>query len=148
MSHTTSIDNIVFSDIAALRAAVAELKTRGVRCDLLENSTPRAYYAAQQGMGKADFVLKLHDAPYDVGFYKTTDKVGYVARTDLFAGHVARILGVQAKPNEKAEQAALGRLNQTYAVHAATRKAVAQGMTVQRVNAPDGSVRLVVGNIR
>jgi len=41
-------------------------------------------------------------------------------------------------------QAALGKLNQTYAIHATTRAAVAKGMQVRRVNGNDGSVRLVV----
>ena len=71
-----------------------------------------------------------------------------VARTDLFMGHVARVLGATAGQNETAGQAALGKLYQTYAIHAATRKAVQQGMTVRRVNNNDGSVRLVVSGIK
>lgn len=148
MSHTTAIENIVFSDIAALQSAVNELAAKGLRCSLVKDAQPRAYYQNQSGMGKADYVLKLEDAPYDIGFYRDTKKKGLVARTDLFAGHVARVLGAKATGSETAQQAALGRLNQMYAIHAATRKAVSQGMSVKRVNNDDGSVRLVVGNIR
>lgn len=148
MSHTSEISNIVFSDIAALKAAVNELSSKGIKCALVENAKPRAYYSNQQGMEQAPYVLQLHDAPYDVGFYAKSKGAGYVARTDLFAGHVARILGATAKPGEEAQQAALGKLYQTYAIHAATRKAVQQGMTVQRVNNSDGSVRLVVGGFK
>ena len=148
MSHTSEVSNIVFADIPALRAAVNELASRGIKCALVQNATPRAYFANQQGMGAADYVLQLHDAPYDVGFYKNDKNTGYVARTDLFAGHVGRILGAAKQKGESDQQAALGKLNQTYAVHAAMRKAVAQGMSVTRVNNADGSVRLVVGGIK
>ena len=145
MSHTTSIENIVFSDIAALTAAVTELNTKGVRCSLVKGGTPRAYYANQAGMGAADYVLKLEDCQYDIGFYQNAAKKGLEARTDLFANHVQRVLGVQAQKGESAQMAALGKLNQTYAIHAATRKAIQQGRTVRRVNNNDGSVRLVIG---
>lgn len=148
MSHTTEISSIVFSDIAALQAAVNELSSKGIRCSLVKGGKPRAYYQDQQGMGNADYVLRLEDSPYDIGFYQDAKAKGLVARTDLFAGHIARILGVKAQGNENAQQAALGRLNQTYAIHAATRKAVQQGMTVRRINNDDGSVRLVVGGIK
>lgn len=148
MSHTTAIDNIVFSDIAALTAAVNELNTKGVKCSLVKGGVPRAYYANQAGMGVADYVLKLDGCQYDVGFYHDKAKNGLVAKTDLFANHVAGVLGVRAGTGESSAQAALGKLNQTYAIHAATRRAVQQGMTVRRVNNQDGSVRLVVGGIR
>ncbi len=148
MSHTTEVNDIVFSDIEALKAAVNELNTRGVKCSLVKGGTPRAYYQNQQGMGAADYTLQLADSPYDIGFYRDNAKKGLVARTDLFMGHVSRLLGAQGQTGEKAEQAALGKLYQTYAIHAATRKAVQQGMSVKRVNNSDGSVRLVVGGIR
>ncbi len=142
MSHTTEIGEIVFKDMAALEAAIEEMKANGVRCSLLRKTTPLAYYQHQKGLGAADYVLKLEDAPYDVGFYKDDKKGGYVARTDLFLGHVARVLGAQAKGSESPAQASLGKLYQTYAVHAATRQAVKQGYMVRRVNKPDGTVSL------
>lgn len=148
MSHTTEINNIVFADIEALKAAVNELTSKGVKCTLIKGGTPRAYYQNQQGMGEAEYVLQLQDAPYDIGFYRDSVKKGLVARTDLFMGHVQRVLGANVSAGESQGQAALGRLYQTYAIHAATRKAVQQGMSVKRVNNEDGSVRLVVGGIK
>ena len=148
MSHTTEIADIVFSDIAALTAAVNELASKGVKCSLTKGGTPRAYYENQQGLGPADYVLRLDGAPYDIGFYQDAKKKGLVARTDLFAGRVAGVLGAPATGKETAAQAALGRLYQTYAIHAATRKAVAQGLSVKRMNNADGSVKLVVGGYR
>jgi hypothetical protein len=148
MSHTTEISSIVFTDTAALVAAVNELANKGVKCSLEKGGTPRAFYQNQAGMGAADYVLRLAEAKYDVGFYSDKTKRGMVARTDLFAGSVAQVLGTSRGANDTPEQAAMGKLYQTYAIHAATRKAVQQGMTVQRVNNDDGSVRLVVGGIR
>ncbi len=149
MSHTSEVSGIVFMDIEALRSAVNELKTKGIKCSLVANSVPRAFYPNQTGLGLAPWVLKLDDSPYDVGFYQDGKAKGYTARTDLWGGHVSRILGstAPAKTGENPTQVALGRLFQTYAVHAATRKAVQQGMTVKRIDAPDGGVRLVIGGI-
>ena len=149
MSHTTTIDDIVFTDVEALKAAVNELSAKGVKCSLEKNTTARAFYQNQDGMaGTHAYVLRLHDCPYDVAFSMDAKKKGLVARTDLFAGRVAGVLGAPAAGKETAAQAALGRLYQTYAIHAATRKAVAQGLSVKRMNNADGSVRLVVGGYR
>ena len=123
MSHTSEISAVAIVDIAALEGAVSDLKASGVRCSLVKNAKPRAFYNNQQGMGVAPYVLKLEDSPYDVGFYEN-GQGGYVARTDLFAGHIQRILGTTVRgPKETAEQAALGKLYQTYAVNAAIRQA-------------------------
>lgn len=143
MSHTTEISGIVFRDVEALTLAVNEMAANGIKCSLVANATPRAYYENQQGLGKADYVLTLKDSPYDVGFYKDEKKGGFVARTDLFMGHVAKVLGVTDKSAAPA-QAALGRLYSTYAVHATMRQAARGGQTVRRINNPDGSVRLAV----
>jgi len=144
MSHTTEISSIVFNDIEALRLAVRDLQAAGVKCTLVEKATPRAYYQNQQGMGAADYVLQLQDCPYDVGFYHDDKAKGYVARTDLFMNHVSRVLGATASAGEKPEQAALGRLYQSYAINAATRQAAKQGYAVRRVTKPDGTVQLIM----
>jgi hypothetical protein len=144
VSHTTEISSIVFSDIEALRLAVRDLQKSGVRCELREKATPRAFYNNQQGMGLADYVLHLHDSPYDVGFYTDSKVKGYVARTDLFLGHVQKVLGAPAQKGEKEEQAALGRLYQAYAVNAATRQAARQGYSCRRVTKADGTVQLIM----
>jgi hypothetical protein len=145
MSHTTAIDSIVFSDIDALTAAVNELISQGVKCSLEKDAVPRAFYQNQSGLGKAPYVLRLHDSRYDIGFYPREGRPGMEARTDLFGGDVRAVLGARTKTNdETAQQAALGRLNQAYAIHAATRAATKKGMAVRRINGEDGSVRLVV----
>jgi len=147
MSHTTSITDIVFSDIEALTAAVAELRSKGVAITLEKGGTPRAYFTNQTGMGEAAYVLRLATSKYDVGLYRNAEKGGYEARTDLFMGEVARVLGVTQTKGVSIERAALGKLYQTYAVHAATRQAIKKGYTVNRINAPDGTVKLVVGGM-
>lgn len=148
MSHTTTVNDIVISDIDALRAAIAELSTKGIAISLEKGGVPRAYFPNQTGMGEADYVVKLTSCRYDIGLYKDNALKGYVARTDLFGGYVNSVLGVPMVPGVKPEQAAMGKLYNMYAVHAATRKAVKQGYSVKRVNATDGSVKLVVSGFK
>lgn len=142
MSHTSEVKAILISDIVALEHAVTDLQNHGVRCRLVKDATPRAFFKDQKGLEKADYVLVLEDCPYDVGFYR--DGKGYVARTDFYAGHVARVLGTNDAKVEDMGQRAMGKLYSAYAVAAATRKAVSQGMSVRRIDNTDGSVRLVV----
>lgn len=142
MSHTTAVDSIVFTDIHALEGALGDLRASGVRCSLVKDATPRAFYENQQGMGKADYVVRLDDARYDVGLYYDKDKKGYVARTDLWGGSVQKVLGVRVQPGEHPHQAALGKLYQHYGVQAATRAAVKQGYTVRKIVKEDGTIAL------
>ena len=143
MSHTSSISSIVISDVHALRAAVTELKTQGVNCDLLENEIPRAYSTNQEGMGMAEYVVKLHDARYDIGLYQNKDKTGFEARTDFYMGSVEGQLG--AKDSSVSEdQGRLGKLYQMYAVHAATRKAAQKGYKVTRRRKQNGTIQLEI----
>lgn len=151
MSHTTEIDDVVISDIKALEAAIAELNAKGARCQLIKNAAPRAFYENQKGLEKTDYVIRLADSRYDVGLYKVPGKAGYRARADMFAGDVARVLGcgcstdfIGIDPSPQESRLMLGKLYQTYAIHAAIRSSVAKGYTVRRVDNKDGSVRLVV----
>lgn len=139
MSHTTEISAIEIKDISALTAAIKELNSQGIKCSLIKDATPRAYFSNQAGMGQADYVIKLENAQYDIGLYKSDN--GYTARTDLFMGEVAGQVGVK---NAKTPQEALGKLYQTYAIHAATSQAIKQGYTVQRTTGQNGAVKLVV----
>ena len=143
MSHTTEIASVVFTDIGALQAAVADLNKAGVSCSLIQNATPRAYYPGQKGLEQAPYVLKLNNCPYDVGFY-ANDKGGYTARTDFWGNHVASQLGAKAAQGENHQQAAMGKLYQAYAVNAAVRQAAKQGYRVNRVTRPDGTVQLTM----
>lgn len=142
MSHTTTISKIVFTDKAALRSAIKELKQNGVKCDLLENATPRAYYDNQQGLGTAPMVVKLHDARYDIGLYQNDELKGLEARTDFYGGTVQKVLGAKARAGEDQDQARIGKLYQMYGIHAATRKATQQGFMVRRSTKADGTVQL------
>lgn len=143
MSHTATVKSIAIQSITALRAAIAELAQTGVRCSLLENETPRAYYSNQQGMGKADFVVKLDACPYDIGLYKNAEGT-YEARTDFFAGHIEKVLGAKATTPGNADQARMGKLFQMYGVHAAMEAARKKGHMVRRINREDGRVTLEV----
>jgi hypothetical protein len=146
MSHTTAINSIEITDVDALRSAVQELKTNGVDCELLENAIPRAYYRNQ--LPQADLVLKLNKSAYDVGFYAKENGTGYITKCDFFQGDIAKQLGTNdVREGEDPVQARLGKLYQTYAVHATSRAAAQQGHTVQRINKADGTVQLVVTGV-
>lgn len=141
MSHTTAINAVKITSITALQAAVAELAMNGVPCSLVANEKPRAFFDNQQGMGVADYVLKLTNSKYDVGFYKQDDG-SYVARTDFWGGDIQKNLGAAPSKPERAEQAKMGRLFQLYAVHAATETAKRKGLSVRRINGQDGKIKL------
>lgn len=151
MSHTTSIDEIVFSDIAALKMAVNDLKAMGLKVSLIENATPRAYYSDQKGMGKAPYVLRLEDGSYDVGFYADKEKKGLVARTDFYDNHISKFLGggIPRKGEKVSDgQRQMGKLFAAYAVNAATLQAQRQGYSVRRVPQKDGGVQLIMTGMR
>ncbi len=141
MSHTTEIKDIVFSDIDALKAAVADLNKMGVKCSLKEKATPRMYSRGQ--LPEAPYVLHLDNAAYDIGFYYDKAMGGYIAKTDFFGGTVAAQLGAKISGKESQNQGYMGKLYQSYAVNAATRQAVRQGYSVRRVTKPDGSIQLI-----
>lgn len=143
MSHTSTVTSIKIQSITALRAAISELCVKGVSCSLIENATPRAFFPDQAGLGKADFVLQLAGAKYDVGLYKDANG-HYEARTDFWGGSVQACLGAPARSPESAEQAKLGRLFQMYGVHAATEAARKKGHMVRRIEKQDGTIALEV----
>lgn len=148
MSHTSKINTVTIVDVHALRAACTELKNRqGVNLTLEENIIPRAYYSngRQAGMSEAaPYVVRLHDARYDVGLYRNEEDTGYEARCDIWNGEIARHLGVPQTAGISRDQAAVGKLYNLYSVHAAMRAAAAQGHSVTRVDKEDGEVQLTV----
>ena len=146
MSHTSSIGSVKITDLTSLQNAIDELVAKGIKMRLVRNATPRAFYANQQGMGPADMVIVLDDAPYDIGLYKTEDGA-YEARTDFWGGHVERVLGGKATNDSRRDQAKLGRLFQSYGVHATMQAARRRGQQARRIDHADGSVTLeITGN--
>lgn len=148
MSHTTSIKGVSITNIQALRAAIDELAEKGIKINLTEDAQPRSYYSAfgreQEGMGKADYVIGLADANYDIGLYLNQETGVYEARTDFWAGSVEGVLGAEASAKEYTEQAKMGKLFQAYAVHATLATARMQGKSIRRVTKEDGTEQLIV----
>jgi hypothetical protein len=121
MSHTTTLKGIKIQNTEALKESVQFLQQQGVKCELLENATPRMYYNNQHG--KCDFVLKLADSPYDVGFDKQADG-SYVPVYDSWGGHIQKAIGSPTScpvPKTAEEKAAttVARLLDCYSIHAA-----------------------------
>lgn len=90
MSHTTTLKTIQFRDMEALAAAVEFLKEKGLNATLKQNVKPRMYYANQHGV--CDYVLQLHDSPYDIGFDKQKDG-SYAPAFDSWGGHIQKQVG-------------------------------------------------------
>lgn len=143
MSHTSTISSIRITSLSALSSAVRELAQSGLKCELMENATPRAFYPNQAGLGVADLVLVLGDARYDVGLYKQADG-SYEARTDFWQGSVEGVLGVKPSSEEKKDQAKLGKLFQMYAVHATLEQARRKGLNARRMTGADGKIKVVL----
>jgi hypothetical protein len=76
MSHSVEVKSVAIISRKALFAAANDLKKQGINCDLVQKAAPRMWFKdqLQRQLGKSseicDFVLQLHDCPYDVGFIK------------------------------------------------------------------------------
>jgi len=77
MSHTTTYKDIEIKSVQLLQQAVEFLKNeqvvgKKINCTLEQNAKPRMYYQNQLYKHKrketVDFVLRLHDCNYDIGF--------------------------------------------------------------------------------
>ena len=124
MSHTTTLKTIQIKSVAALQEAVEFLSSQGINCELQQNVVPRMYYDNQ--VGKCDYVLKLRDCAYDVGFQKQDDG-SYLPVYDSWAGHLQNVIGspttCEIPTTEEGRQAAsVARLLDCYAVHAAKKE--------------------------
>ena len=152
ISHTTTLKGVQIRDTNALAAAVAELAARGIKCRLEQNVRPRMYYGNQHGV--CPYVLKLDNAPYDVGFDRQEDG-SFLPVMDTWAGHIQREIGVTNPacelPKDHAEREAMmaiGRLSQTYAKHAAINAAAAQGYIVDSASTDEkGNIHLVLSGM-
>lgn len=143
MSHITTLRNIAIKDVQAMRAAVADLKNKGINIDLLENAQPRGYGGRLQP--ETAFVLKLHDAAYDVGLTKN-ENGEYVPGFDEWSGAVGEQIGASCPMPDTSEgraQHCIGQFLQAYGKHAAINAAVAQGMSVESTSTDaDGNVHI------
>ena len=125
MSHFTTIKTQI-RDIGALREACGELGL-----ELLQKAEARGYGSNRQ---RAEFVIRLK-GPYDVALTRQIDGT-YGLSTDWWDGHVEKEVGSN-----------YGRLLQLYATHKTTREARKRGLSVQRAQRADGSIKLVIGGL-
>lgn len=140
MSHTTTLKADI-RDIRAIRSAVQELKQKGVKVDLLENTKPRMYYSHQHPENSR-FVLHLPESRYDVGLDQGADGK-FTMAFDAWAGEIAKHLGDN---RVKGQGATVAKFMQSYTKHAAINAAQAKGYTVTgtTVDAKTGEVLLTI----
>jgi len=125
MSHFTSIQTQI-KDIEALREACAELGL-----EVLAKAEARGYGSTAH---PGEFVIRLK-GPYDVALNRQTDGT-FGLTTDWWDGHVEKEVGGN-----------YGRLLQLYAVHKTAREARKRGLSVQRTQRTDGSIKLTLGGL-
>lgn len=92
MSHTSTLKTIHIRNKEAIKDAVAFLKRKGLDIDLMENTSPRMYYANQ--VGACDYILRLNNAKYDVGLKLNKNTMEYEILLDTYGDHVKNVLGV------------------------------------------------------
>lgn len=151
MSHTTTLKGVAIRDVSALRQATTKLKAKGINCELVENTRPRMY-STQQGP-TCQYVLKLHDGKYDVGFHKQSDGT-YAPVFDEWRGHVGNQIGADVNvcpmpgtPEGKAQHQ-IGQFMQAYTEAATVNAAVGQGYSVEEsVTDEQGNVHLTLGGM-
>lgn len=129
MSHTTTLKTVNINDTQALSEAVNFLKERGLDAELLQNVKPRMYYTDQYGV--CDYVLRLKNSPYDIGFAKQKDG-SYAPVFDSWAGHLQKQIGNPdhckiPTTQEEREAAAVASLLNAYGVFAAKRQLESEG---------------------
>jgi len=125
MSHFTTITTQV-RDVAALRAAVAELGLQ-----LVPDADARGF-AGQTRRG--DYVIRLK-GPFDIALNRQPDST-YGLTTDWWDGHVEREVGKD-----------FGRLLQLYGVHKTTLEARKQGLAVMRQPQANGNIKLLLATL-
>jgi hypothetical protein len=149
MSHTTKLKSVVIRDVAALKAAAAELQANGVKCAIVENAKPRMYFANQHK--DCPYVLKL-DGPYDVGFEQQEDGT-FVPVFDEHANYVGNVIGAGKScpmPNtrEGRAQHQMGKFFAAYSKHAAVNAAVQQGYFVESSSVDaEGNTHIVLAGM-
>lgn len=129
MSHTTTLKSVAINDIVALEEAVTFLKERGLDAELIQDAKPRMYYENQYG--KCDYVLRLKNSPYDIGFAKQADG-SYAPVFDSWNGYLQSQIGNPSSCKipttaEEREAAAVASLLNAYGVHAAKRQLESEG---------------------
>lgn len=125
MSHFVTIKTQI-KDIAALRDACTELGL-----SVLENTDARGFAGATH---QGDHVIRLK-GPFDIAVNRQPDGDFHLS-CDWWDGHVEQEVGKN-----------YGRLLQLYAAHKTTREARRKGLTVQRTQRSDGSIKLTIGGL-
>jgi Protein of unknown function (DUF1257) len=111
----------------------------------VQNVKPRMYYDNQHGT--CEYVLKLNDGPYDVGFDKQADG-SYAPVFDDWQRNVANKVGASCPIPTSAEgraQHSIGKLLQNYQKHVAVNAAVMNGYAVESSFVDDaGNVQITI----
>lgn len=157
MSHTTLVKTVQIKSDSALQAMAVELRRLGIDVELVRNEVPRLYYKDQiartlvrdgkpmrfhQNVEECDYVLRVKDSFYDVGFLKDNEG-NYVPLFDDFPygspynapGKKALkdVIGTKPPadcPKEDLQTYSIGKMLQAYSLCAATEACLDSGYSV------------------
>ena len=136
MSHNVVVNNIKITDLVALEQAVNELKQAGSNISIAYNCRYRGY-DTRQSIDNMPVVIKLHDAPWDIGFGKD-EQGNYNPVFDPYKGYVQKEVGYYAGELDSkscdvnSPSIHLGRLIQHYTACKIEREVAMQGHSVTR----------------
>jgi len=165
MSHTALVKTVPIKDIRALRQMAEDLKQKGINVELVANAVPRMYYRDQIGRhlkaaGKkfhyhtnpeeCDYVLKVKDAFYDIGFLRDEngnlvpifDDFDYPSQTSGYGlGGIKKFLGTgegkkagfgnsHVQEDDEGTLHSIGKMLQSYSVNAACNAATDAGYSI------------------
>jgi hypothetical protein len=136
---------VTIKSVSALQKAVTRLQAKGVGCDLITNAKPRVH--GYDAAPTCEYVLKLKNGAYDVGFKKQADGT-FEPVLDTYQNHVGKQIGASCPmPNTAAgkTQHQMGQFLQLYGEEAAKEQAMSQGYMVESTNTDEaGNVHLVL----
>lgn len=139
MSHTTRIKSVEIKSPAAVRSAVEFLKSQGLTIQLLENATPRMYFANQfknnTGLDVAEYVIQVNNEknkarPCDIAIFRNKEGA-YEIAYDSWGHYISDILGIKSAKTTEGET--MGKFLQEYVKQATIEQAMLQGYAVSNV---------------
>lgn len=143
MSHTTRISQVRINDAEALRLAVQDLQSKGIKVSFHENAPCRIWGRSVT----CPYVVRNDAGRFDVGFEKAEDGVGYTPVFDYHGGELYHVLGQGreiAKSPEDQRLSNIGKLMQAYTLQALQVEAYKQGGMVSFQEAANNSYVMVV----
>lgn len=135
MSHNVRLNNVKFSNIDILRAAVNEMRNEGANIELIETGGMARISGAGGRDVQCDVLIKVNDGRWDIGFHRN-DKGELIPEVESDFRHPMLSGDYYDKPVEGCQTSysglQVGGLSQRYALISAEVNAAQAGYSTQR----------------